>query len=151
MRGTSVFLVVLTLIAGMASCNEGGGGAESHTLTIDTAAGGVVTVNDVTIPGKATATCDAGTAVGLETAPNADYRFVRWIGDVGTVADQTASITAITMNGDHQIIAYVEANFAVSASGGHTVGLKSHGTVIAVGNNEYGQCDVSGWGLHHGA
>lgn len=32
-------------------------------------------------------------------------------------------------------------------SGGHrhTVGLTSDGTVMAVGNNRYGQCNVSGW------
>ena len=27
----------------------------------------------------------------------------------------------------------------------HTVGLKADGTVVAVGNNDYGQCDVSDW------
>ena len=27
----------------------------------------------------------------------------------------------------------------------HTVGLKSDGTVTAVGDNEYGQCDVGDW------
>lgn len=27
----------------------------------------------------------------------------------------------------------------------HTVGLKSDGTVTTVGDNKYGQCDVSGW------
>lgn len=27
----------------------------------------------------------------------------------------------------------------------HTVGLKSDGTVTAVGDNKYGQCDVSNW------
>ena len=34
----------------------------------------------------------------------------------------------------------------VSAGDWHTVGLRSDGTVVAVGNNKYyGQCDVSGW------
>ncbi|MBU3190355.1 hypothetical protein K9O30_14280 [Clostridium bowmanii] len=28
----------------------------------------------------------------------------------------------------------------------HDLGLKSDGTVVAVGDNEYGQCDVRGWG-----
>jgi alpha-tubulin suppressor-like RCC1 family protein len=27
----------------------------------------------------------------------------------------------------------------------HTVGLKSDGTVTAVGDNKYDQCNVSGW------
>ena len=33
----------------------------------------------------------------------------------------------------------------VSAEGLHTVGLRSDGTVVAVGKNDDGQCDVSGW------
>jgi len=33
----------------------------------------------------------------------------------------------------------------VAAGGVHTVGLKSDGTVIAVGDNSAGQCDVGGW------
>ncbi|MBR3552885.1 MAG: TIR domain-containing protein [Clostridia bacterium] len=33
----------------------------------------------------------------------------------------------------------------VSVGNIHTVGLKKDGTVVAVGSNEYGQCDVSGW------
>ncbi len=36
--------------------------------------------------------------------------------------------------------------FPVLAVGrNHTVGLKTDGTVVAVGSNEYGQCNVSGW------
>ena len=34
---------------------------------------------------------------------------------------------------------------AISAGEYHTVGLKSNGTVVAVGRNDVGQCDVSGW------
>ena len=33
----------------------------------------------------------------------------------------------------------------ISAGGSHTVGLKADGTVVAVGKNEDGQCNVSGW------
>jgi len=33
----------------------------------------------------------------------------------------------------------------VVTGGSHTVGLKSDGTVVAVGHNYYGQCDVGGW------
>ncbi|WP_242295075.1 RCC1 domain-containing protein, partial [Bacillus cereus group sp. BfR-BA-01381] len=34
---------------------------------------------------------------------------------------------------------------AIAAGCAHTVGLKSDGTVVAVGENTYGQCDVSSW------
>ena len=34
---------------------------------------------------------------------------------------------------------------AVSANIFHTVGLKKDGTVVATGDNKYGQCDVSSW------
>ena len=34
---------------------------------------------------------------------------------------------------------------AVAAGDAYTVGLKADGTVVAVGDNEYGQREVSGW------
>jgi alpha-tubulin suppressor-like RCC1 family protein len=33
----------------------------------------------------------------------------------------------------------------IDAGHRHTVGIKSDGTVTAVGDNKYGQCNVSGW------
>ncbi len=36
----------------------------------------------------------------------------------------------------------------VAASIEHTVGLKSDGTVVAVGWNDYGKCNVGGWDLN---
>jgi alpha-tubulin suppressor-like RCC1 family protein len=33
----------------------------------------------------------------------------------------------------------------VAAGSGHTMGLKSDGTVVSVGHNLYGRCDVNGW------
>ena len=36
-------------------------------------------------------------------------------------------------------------NGSLAAGDDHTVGLKTDGTVVAVGDNEYGQCDVGGW------
>lgn len=35
----------------------------------------------------------------------------------------------------------------ISTGDYHTVGVKSDGTVVATGDNEYGQCDVSDWNL----
>lgn len=37
-------------------------------------------------------------------------------------------------------------NCTIAAGRRHTVALKSDGTVIAVGDNKYGQCKVSDWG-----
>ena len=36
-------------------------------------------------------------------------------------------------------------NHTITAGRRHSVGLKSDGTVIAVGDNQNGQCDVSDW------
>ena len=33
----------------------------------------------------------------------------------------------------------------IAAGSGHTVGIKSDGTVVATGDNKYGQCNVEGW------
>lgn len=35
--------------------------------------------------------------------------------------------------------------FSIAAGENHTVGLRSNGTVVAVGYNKWGQCDISGW------
>ena len=44
---------------------------------------------------------------------------------------------------------FQEAGKCLSAGGSHTVGLKSNGTVVATGNNNYGRyygrCEVSSW------
>jgi alpha-tubulin suppressor-like RCC1 family protein len=132
----SIFLILVTLIAGMVSCGGGGGGGgQSYTLTVDFTAGGVVAVNNVPVPGKALLTYNPGTVVRLNATPSADYRFIRWIGNVSTIVNTTATVTTITMNGDYNVTACFQADFMVSAGLCHTVGLKSDGTAVAVENN----------------
>ena len=46
---------------------------------------------------------------------------------------------------DKEIPQMVSLSVCDSVYGSRTVGLRSDGTVVAVGWNEYGQCDVSGW------
>ena len=41
--------------------------------------------------------------------------------------------------------AYNTLQSTISAGGAHTVGVTAQGTVVAVGYNSYGQCNVSGW------
>ena len=111
-------------------------------LTIHSTTGGVVT-----IPGEGTSTYDGGTVVNLVTEAEENYRFINWTGDVGTVTNVNAAITAITMNDNYSIAANFcpEYNPIVAAGWAHTVGVKSGDSVIAVGDNEWGQCDVSDW------
>jgi hypothetical protein len=109
----SILLIVVTLIAGIVgygdSGDDGNGdGDVSLTLTIDSTAGGVVTVNNITIHGKSILSYDAGTVVSLNATPNNGYQFVRWTGDVYTVDNVHASQTIITVNGDYSIMADFE-------------------------------------------
>jgi len=111
----AIFLTIVALIVSMVGCsnsgggNDGdGGGGESYTLTVDGTAGGAVAVNNVTIPGKAIFTYDAGTVVSLNATPDSGYQFVRWTGDVDTVDNDHASETIITVNGNYSIMANFE-------------------------------------------
>jgi hypothetical protein len=130
-----ILLIIVVLIGGMVGC---GGG--SHTLTINSTAGG-----SVTTPGVGTFTYDAGTVVTLVATPGVGYQFVRWTGNVSRVADVYTATTNITMNGDYSITANFEYIPMVVAGCLHTVGLKSDGTVVAVGWNDYGECNVGNW------
>jgi ribosomal protein L21E len=71
-----------------------------HNLTITSTAGG-----DVTTPGEGTRTYDAGEVVNLVATPDANYHFVKWTGDVGTIANVNTASTTITMNADYTITA----------------------------------------------
>jgi len=132
-----IFLASVALTAGMVGCTQPGA---SYTLTITSTAGGTVTT-----PGVGTVTRAAGTVVNLVATPALGHRFVSWTGGVGTIANINAANTTITMNGDYSITANFEYTPMVAAGGLHTVGLQSDGTVVAVGWNNNGQCNVTGW------
>jgi len=110
MKRVSIFLIMVALIAGTVGCggDDNGNGGESLTLTIDSTAGGVVTVNNMTILEKSILTYDAGTVISLNATPDSGYQFVRWTGDVYTVDNVHASETIITVNGDYSIMADFE-------------------------------------------
>ena len=61
-------------------------------------------------------------------------------------ADDTAStlkdvdLSVITADPDNEII-------AITAGSNYTIGLKVDGTLVATGDNKYGQCDVQNWNL----
>jgi ribosomal protein L27 len=111
-----------------------------YNLTISSTAGGVVTT-----PGEGTFAYDEGTVVNLVATPDAYYHFANWTGDVGTIDNVEATATTITLNGDYSITANFGVNPMVAAGYSHTVGLKTDGTVVAVGDETFGRCNVDGW------
>jgi len=74
-----------------------------YDLTVSSSEGG-----EITDPGEGTFTYDGGTVVDLATEANAGYRFVKWTGDVSTVADVNADATTITINDNYSVIANFE-------------------------------------------
>jgi hypothetical protein len=108
-KRVSIFLTVVAIIAGMVGCVGGdGNNGGSYTLIIDFTTGGIVTVDDVPIPGKAILPYNAGTVVSLNATPSAGYRFVEWTGNVSNVADVEDATTTITMNGNYTVTANFE-------------------------------------------
>ncbi len=79
-------------------------------LTIDSTIGG-----NVTTPGEGTFTYDEGTVVDLEAEPEEGYIFVKWTGDVDTIADVNAASTNITTDGDYSITANFSQNELISS------------------------------------
>jgi hypothetical protein len=95
---------------GNAADGNGGNGVQSYTFTIDSTAGGAVTVNNSTMPGKTTFIFGAGTVVSLNAVPDSGYQFVKWTGDVGTVDDVHSSEITVTVNGTYFIVAKFEVS-----------------------------------------
>ncbi len=133
----SITVLICVVLGNIVACTPTP--TTEYALIVNSMEGG-----SVTTPGEGTFTYDEGAVVDLEVTPGAGYRFVEWTGDVGTIADVNAATTTITMNDNYSITANF-ALFMVAAGGAHTVGLKSDGTVVAVGWNDYGQCNVGGW------
>jgi len=107
-----------------------------YDLTISSTAGG-----SVTLPGGGAFTYDAGTVVSLTATPATGYQFVKWTGDVGTIANINAASTTITMNGDYSITATFVAvyDLTISSTAGGSVTLPGegaftydHGTVVSL-------------------
>jgi len=113
-----------------------------RSLTISSTEGG-----SVTEPGEGTFAYATNTTVDLVAQPNEYYEFVEWTGNVSTIDNVNAAITTITMDDNYSIMANFSITPMVAAGGYHTVGVKSDGTVVAVGKNNTGsgQWNVSGW------
>jgi len=106
-----------------------------YNLTISSTIGG-----SVIDPGEGTFTYNEGTVAGLVAETEEGYRFVNWIGDVGTIADDEDISTTITMDNDYSITANFEAippvnyNLTISSTtGGSATATINPTTVIGPG------------------
>lgn len=127
-----------------------------YTLTIATTPGG-----SVTKPGQGTFVYQGGNVVDLIAQPDEGYEFVKWTGDVASIADVAAAQTTITMNSSCSITANFEswhpepvALLLVSSTGGGSVTSPGEGTfdctlgsmviLMAEANNGYQFTNWSG-------
>jgi len=83
----------------------------AHDLIISSTDGG-----SVTTPGEGLFTYNDGTVVDLVAETEEGYRFVEWIGDVGSIADVYDATTTITMNDDYSITAEFVRQFDLTTS-----------------------------------
>jgi uncharacterized repeat protein (TIGR02543 family) len=89
-------------------------------LTLSSTRGG-----SVTTPGEGTFLYPLGANVPLVAVPDEGGHFVRWLGDVGTIADIYAASTTITMDNSYS----VRADF--SGAGGCFIATAAYGTPMA--------------------
>ncbi len=81
-----------------------------RVLTVHDPTNGTVFVEDEEVTsGEEQFEFSGGTEVSIEAIAGPDYIFVKWTGDNETIDNQTATQTAITMDGDYEI----EAEFAL--------------------------------------
>jgi len=103
-----------------------------YSLTISSTEGG-----SVTTPGEGTSIHAASTVVGLVAQPDKGYQFMKWTGNVSTIADVYAAETTITMNASYSITANFEtwhpepmALLMVSSAEGGSVTEPGEGTFL---------------------
>jgi hypothetical protein len=101
-----------------------------YSLTIASTAGGTVTS-----PGQGSFVYQEADIVGLIAQPDEGYDFVKWDGDVDTIADVDAAQTTITMNGSYSITGNFESRrpppvalLLVSSTQGGSVTSPGEGT-----------------------
>ena len=99
---------VLTLSIGIIGCGYEAIPEGQYTLAISSSRCGYVDR-----PGEGIFVYDKGTVVELLANPVGDNPFVKWTGDVSTVADVEDAATSITMNDDYAITATFECGHAM--------------------------------------
>jgi hypothetical protein len=101
-------VLALTFSTGVAGCGFEALPEGQYTLTISSSRCGYVSR-----PGEGVFVYDQGTVVELVANPVGDNPFVKWTGDVSTVADVEDATTSITMNDDYAVAATFQCGHAM--------------------------------------
>ena len=117
--------------------------APTYALTMAATPPGSGTATDQTGAGP----YQAGAQVSIKAQVAAGYYFVNWTATAGSFGSASAAQTTFTMPAQAVTVTarFEGINFIISAGERHTVGLKSDGTVVAVGDSGHGQCNVGSW------
>lgn len=95
-----VFVIAAALITGIAGCQAG----PSYIVTISSTDGG-----SVTAPGEGVFSYRFCMDVDLVATPDSGYRFVKWLGDLTSIADVNSAATTISVTrGNYHITAMFE-------------------------------------------
>jgi uncharacterized repeat protein (TIGR02543 family) len=86
-----IFLIAVTLIAGMSGCGGGGPSGYDLIMAADPAAGGAATDETNGSP------YDGGTTISIKADPNPGYEFAGWTALAGGFGDANAEETTFTM------------------------------------------------------
>ena len=86
----------------------------------------------------------------VERIPMTHYAYAEMLLEQGDIAGAAMQFKAADAYEDARERSFalwdkIAVRETVSAGKDHTVGLKADGTVVAVGDNDRGQCDVDGW------
>ena len=146
--------------------------AYTAKLTASDGAGSDYFGHSVAVSGDVVVVGAYGDDIGANLGQGSAYVFVKPPGGWATTSAYTAKLTAsdgaagdgfgvsVAVSGgvvvvgaygddiganDAQGSAYVYLSAEVAAGWSHTLGLKADGTVMATGDNTYGQCNVSTW------
>ncbi len=136
MKRIGTLAIAAVAVVGLAGCAAA---PTQYTLSISSTEGG-----QVIIPDEGAFTYYQGDEVSLTAMAENGYRFAKWIGDVGTIADPNAASTTIVMNDDYSVTAnfyempvvYYTLTLAVNGKGSTSPSVGEHtyaaGTVISV-------------------
>jgi hypothetical protein len=120
-----MFVIAAALITGMVGCQ----GAPSYVVTISSTEGG-----SVTAPGEGVFSYRFCMDVDLVATPDSGYRFVKWLGDLASIADVNSATTTISVTrGNYHItamferIAPIKYNLIISSTAGGSVAVPGEG------------------------